>query len=81
MHRPGAHVIAIDGRAASGKTTLSLALGDILGAGVVHMDDFFLPGELRTKERLSEAGGNLHRERFSDEVVSHIRGGGFDYRV
>ena len=75
-------VLAIDGRAASGKTTAAADIAEFFGdTEIVHMDDFFLPGELRTKERLSEAGGNLHRERFSDEVVSHIRGGGFDYRV
>ena len=36
-------VIAIDGRCASGKTTLARELAERLGAGVIHMDDFFLP--------------------------------------
>ncbi len=75
-------VLAIDGRAASGKTTAAADTAEFFGdTETVHMDDFFLPGKLRTKERLSEAGGNLHRERFLDEVVPHIRDGGFDYRV
>lgn len=68
-----AAVIAIDGRAASGKTTVAKQLGDILGAGIVHMDDFFLPPELRTSERLAEAGGNVHYERFAEQVLPRIR--------
>lgn len=66
-------VIAIDGRAASGKSTLAARLGEIMGAGVVHMDDFFLPPELRSKERLDSPGGNVHYERFRDEVLPHLR--------
>jgi len=66
-------VIAIDGRAASGKTTLARQLGDILSAGIVHMDDFFLPPELRTGERLAEPGGNVHYERFASQVLPCIR--------
>ena len=33
------------------------------------MDDFFLPPEMRTEERLCEPGGNVHRERFLSEVL------------
>ncbi len=62
-------IIAIDGRAASGKTTLASCLQTITGAEVIHMDDFFLPSELRTEERLAEPGGNVHYERFTEEVL------------
>lgn len=65
-------VIAIDGRCASGKTTLASELEQVTGAGLVHMDDFFLPPEMRTEERMGEAGGNVHYERFMDEVIPHI---------
>ena len=79
---PGAGVIAIDGRAASGKTTLAERIHNELGAGVVHMDDFFLPPELRTPERLDEPGGNVHYERFEREVLPLLKSGGaFSYRV
>lgn len=66
-------VISIDGHSASGKTTLAGRLAELLNAegltaGVVHMDDFFLPPQLRTGERLSEPGGNVHYERFSEEI-------------
>ena len=69
----GIRVIAVDGRAASGKTTLARQLARILGAGVVHMDDFFLPPELRTEERYAEPGGNVHYERFIEEVLPRLK--------
>ena len=65
-------VISVDGRAASGKTTLAGQLAVILEAETVHMDDFFLPAELRTPGRLSEAGGNVHYERFKKEVLPYL---------
>lgn len=68
----GQKVIALDGRCASGKTTLAAQLEKITGAGVVHADDFFLPGALRTKERLEEAGGNIHYERILQQVIPFI---------
>ena len=66
-------VIAIDGKAASGKTTIARQLAAILQAGVIHMDDFFLPLDLRTPERLIEPGGNVHYERFKSEVLPEIK--------
>ncbi|MEG1878657.1 MAG: uridine kinase [Pseudoflavonifractor sp.] len=76
-----AGIIALDGRSASGKTTLAAALGEALGAGVVHMDDFFLPPSLRTPARLAQPGGNVHYERFSGEVLPLLASGeAFSYR-
>lgn len=70
-------VLAIDGMAAAGKTTLAASFG----APVVHMDDFFLPLALRTRARLSEPGGNVHYERFIDEVLPGLSAGrSFSYR-
>lgn len=68
----GKHTIAIDGRCAAGKSTLAERLSEKLGAGVVHMDDFFLPLSMRTKERLAEPGGNVHYERFQQEIVPFL---------
>ncbi len=74
-------VLAIDGPAASGKTTLASKLKDIMGASVIHMDDFFLPPALRVEERLREAGGNVHYERFQQEVLPFLKmGKDFTYR-
>lgn len=49
---------------------------------IIHTDDFFLPPSLRTPERLDEVGGNLHRERFYDEIIANLDSSdGFSYRV
>ena len=61
--------IAIDGGSASGKTTLSALLSEIYDCNVFHMDDFFLRPEQRSSKRLEEAGGNVDRERFLEEVL------------
>ncbi len=65
-------IIGIDGNSASGKTTLANALKDIYGVDVIHMDDFFLPKDLRSEKRLNEIGGNIHYERFIDEIVNNM---------
>ena len=65
-------ILAIDGRAASGKTTAADILSFVTGADVIRMDDFFLPISLRSPERYEEAGGNIHYERFKDEIVDKI---------
>lgn len=81
-HSADLHVIAIDGRAASGKTTKAMLLSAALDAPVIHMDDFFLPPALRTEERLAQPGGNVHYERFAEEVLPHLTSGeAFVYRV
>lgn len=75
-------IIAIDGRAASGKSTLAEQLSKLLDADVVHMDDFFLPPALRTEERLAEPGGNVHYERFCEEVLPYLESSAaFSYRI
>ncbi len=74
-------IIAIDGRCASGKSTLSEVLREQLSCNVFHMDDFFLRPEQRTEERLSEPGGNVDRERFMEEVLCPLHEGkDFSYR-
>lgn len=75
-------VIAIDGRSASGKTTLANQLKIILNAQVIHMDDFFLPLAMRTEMRYNEAGGNVHYERFKEEVLPNLKKpNAFSYRI
>lgn len=68
----GSTVVAVEGGSASGKTTLAHVLQQIYGCeacNVFHTDDFFLQPAQRTPARLAEAGGNLDRERFADEIV------------
>ena len=89
-------VIAIDGMAAAGKTTAALNLQQEIAnecgfvtkeeiaqkIKIIHMDDFFLPGELRTEARLNEAGGNVHYERFKEEVAMNLQKNcEFEYRI
>jgi len=47
---------------------------------IIHMDDFFLHPNLRTPERLIQPGGNIHYERFAEEVLPNL-GTAFEYRV
>ena len=68
-------LVAIDGRCASGKTTLSAALSHMLQAPVIHMDHFFLRPHMRTPERLRLPGGNVDKERFLEEVVPALQQG------
>lgn len=65
-------IVAIDGKSASGKSTLGNLLKEKYNCNLFHMDDFFLRPEQRTKERLEEAGGNVDYERFYKEVLSHL---------
>lgn len=60
-HRP--ILIAIEGRCASGKTTLATEMTTVLNANVIHMDHFFLPPLKRTLKRENEPGGNVDYER------------------
>ena len=57
-------------------TTLGKWLQRRCGGEVIPMDDFFLPPDMRTPERLSEPGGNVHRERFAAEVLASLEAGG-----
>ena len=66
-------ILAIDGRCAAGKTTLAGKLAENFLCPVIHMDDFFLRPEQRTKERLEEPGGNIDYERFLEEVLLPLK--------
>lgn len=65
----GRAIIALDGRCASGKTTLAARLRERCGWSVVHMDHFFLRPQQRTPERYAQPGGNVDHERFLEEVL------------
>lgn len=78
-------IVGIDGKCGSGKSTVADILSDVYGCDVIHMDDFFLPLELRTENRLTEVGGNIHYERFIDEVALKLKNLNsekpFNYRI
>lgn len=68
-------IFTIDGRAASGKTTLSRHLYQALQEKnlgkvvLIHGDDFFLRPEQRTPKRLATPGENIDYERLQREVL------------
>lgn len=65
-------IIAIDGMCGSGKSHLASLIAKAYECNVFHMDDYFLPIEMRTKERLDAPGGNVHYERFREEILESI---------
>lgn len=74
-------ILAIDGRCASGKTTLASYLQNLTDCTVIHMDHFFLRQEQRMKERYDTPGGNVDHERFLEEVMKPLEQGiSFSYR-
>lgn len=68
-------IIAIDGRCASGKTTLANQFNTMYDCNVFRMDDFFLRSDMRTISRLYEPGGNVDYERFRLEVLEPLKQG------
>ena len=68
-------IIAVDGKCASGKSTLGYYLQKEFDANLFHMDDFFLQRQQRTPERFAEVGGNVDYERFSTEVLTPLMAG------
>lgn len=66
-------ILVLDGCCASGKTTLAQKIAEKFCGSIIHMDDFFLQQEQRTPQRLQEIGGNFDYERFSNEILPHLR--------
>ena len=74
--------VEIDGRCTSGKSTLAKLLQSLFGGEIISADDFFLPFEKRTAERMRECGGTLDYERFKTEVIDKLSlNKAFDYGV
>ena len=65
-------VIAIDGPSASGKSTLGDLLVKKYDALLFHTDNYFLPKEKKTKERLAESGGNVDYMRLKSEIMDNL---------
>ena len=65
-------VLAIDGMCGSGKSTLAKRLQKIFQAHVYCMDDFYLPFEKRTQERMAMPAGHIDYERFEETVLKPI---------
>ena len=76
LARRGRAVIAIDGMAASGKTTLAAALcAEFSESAVVHMDDFTIPFEDRVPGYFDAQLSNADIARFDREVLTPLEAG------
>lgn len=74
-------LVAIDGRCASGKTTLAACLKESLDCNIIPMDHFFLQPHMRSPQRLAQPGGNVDYERFLAEVLIPLtKGKSFSYQ-
>lgn len=67
--------IAIEGRCATGKSTLAGLLARDPAVSVICMDHFFLPARRRTPQRLAQPGGNVDLERFIAQVAAPLQSG------
>lgn len=65
-------IIAIDGMCGSGKSYLADLLGEHFDCNIFRMDEFFLPLEMKKEERLAIPGGNVHYERFKEELLDDL---------
>ncbi len=68
-------IVALDGRCASGKTSVSAELQEARGYCIFHMDDFYLRPEQRTPDRFSVPGANVDHERFLSEILIPLKNG------
>lgn len=73
LKSPDPVLVAIDGNSCAGKSTLAALLEQVYPCNVFHMDDFFLPANLKTRERLQEPGGNVQYERFLAEIMAGLK--------
>ncbi len=62
-------IVAIDGPAGAGKSTLAEYIQKVYDCNVFHMDDYFLRPEQKTKQRLNIPGENVDHERFLKEII------------
>lgn len=77
-------LLAIDGRCGSGKSTLAQELMERYSkdAALISMDDFYLPFNQRTQERMAQPGGHMDLERFLSQVLHPLKQGiAFHYDV
>lgn len=68
-------LVTLDGPCASGKTTLARVLAEMVGAAVMHTDDFVVPHALKTPERLAIPGGNCDAEHLVNDALAPWKAG------
>ncbi|MGM9992846.1 MAG: uridine kinase [Candidatus Bruticola sp.] len=73
LHKKDKAILAIDGRCASGKTTLASQLHQHFNSCIFHIDDFYVPLEERTAENEKLPGGHIDYYRFIEEVLKPLQ--------
>lgn len=68
-------LIAIDGRCGCGKTTLAAKLNKRFGGNAAHMDDFYLPFDMRADGWDKTPCANMDLQRFYSEVLQPAKEG------
>lgn len=68
-------MISIDGRCGSGKSSLAAVIREVFSCNVVHMDDFYLPPQMRSADWKEIPAGNMDLERFWKEVLQPVKEG------
>ncbi len=71
----GPALVAIDGRCGSGKTALAGLIAQVFPCNLFHMDDFYLPKELRAPDWMEIPGGNMDFARILSSVLEPVRAG------
>lgn len=75
LEEKGKCTVSIDGRCASGKSTLGRKIASDWQGTLIHLDDFFLRPEQRTPQRYATPGENVDHERFLEEVLVPLKEG------
>lgn len=74
LYKKSRIMIAIDGRAAAGKTTLAANLEKDFSCNLIHMDDFYLPLHLRDADWKNSPGKNINFQILI-RILNHIKNG------
>lgn len=62
-------VISIDGPCGGGKSTIATEIEKELGYNILHMDDFYLPFQMRDKNWMNIIAGHMDFERLIENVL------------
>ena len=66
-------IIAIDGNACGGKTTLGEYLKEKYDATLIHIDDFYKPRNKNLTLDLNSKEGNINYPRFKNEIIDKLK--------
>ncbi len=66
-------IIAIDGNACGGKTTLGAYLKEKYDATLIHIDDFYKPRNKNLTLDLNSKEGNINYPRFKNEIIDKLK--------